>query len=142
MNRVTLIGRLTADPELRTLTSGHMVATFRVATNEHWKDAEGEWKESVDYHRIVAWNTAAERIEKKLKKGEMVFVEGKLRTRGWTAKDGTKRSSTEIVLGGWIPFSAATTAPDGDEPQMEESEGTEEKAEHTEIVWEPDEKER
>lgn len=114
LNRVTLIGRLTADPETRQVNTGQHVTSFRLATNYSWKDDAGAWKESVDYHRLVAWNKIAERVATQFTKGELVFVEGKLRSRGWTAQDGSKRSSTEIIVADIAPMLSQPKAHDAD----------------------------
>ena len=96
VNRVTLIGQLTADPDQSSTTSGQSKATFRVATNYAWKDAEGEWQNGVDFHRVVAWRAIAKLIAQ-MKKGDGVYVEGKLQTNSWVTEDGEKRYSTEVV---------------------------------------------
>src|SRR3989339_529085 len=97
LNRVMLVGQLTADSETSTLESGQQKTTFRVATNYSWKDKSGEWKEGADFHQVVAWRKIAETAAK-FKKGERVLVEGKLHSYNWEAKDGTKRYATEVVV--------------------------------------------
>lgn len=96
MNRVTLIGQLTADPEQTTTAAGQAKATFRIATNYGWKDADGEWQNGVDFHRVVTWRSVAQHMQG-FKKGDGVFVEGKLQTRSWVTESGEKRYSTEIL---------------------------------------------
>jgi single-strand DNA-binding protein len=96
LNRVELIGRLAADPDMRQTTSGITVANFAVATHRLWKTPEGQEKKAVDYHRIVAWHKLGQICGEFLKKGSSVFVEGELRTRDYEAKDGGKRYITEI----------------------------------------------
>ncbi len=96
-NRVELIGNLTRDPELRYTPNGAAVCTFGLATNRTYV-TEGERKEEVDFHRLVAWNKLAELCNQLLKKGIKVFVSGRLQTRQWEAQDGTQRNVTEIVL--------------------------------------------
>ena len=96
-NRVELIGNLTRDPELRYTANGVAVVTFGVATNRTYV-TDGEKKEEVDFHRIVAWNKLAELCNQLLKKGNRVFVSGRLQTRSWEAADGQTRQVTEIVL--------------------------------------------
>jgi len=93
-----LIGNLTRDPELRYTPSGVAVCTFGMATNRSWKDAEGNVKEAVEFHRIVAWGKLAELCSQLLFKGRKTFIEGRLQTREWTGKDNNKRTTTEIVL--------------------------------------------
>lgn len=99
MNKVLLIGRLGADPEMRYLDNGDAVATFSVATSEKWNDKHtGEKQERTEWHRCVGWRRLGEVCGEYLKKGKQVYVEGKLQTREWTDKDGVKRYTTEIVL--------------------------------------------
>lgn len=99
VNKVILYGNLTRDPELKALPSGSQVAEFGVATNRTYKDKEGNKKEEVDFHNIVSFGKTAEVIAQYLKKGRPIFIEGRIRTRSWEAKDGTgKRYKTEIVL--------------------------------------------
>jgi len=97
VNKVILVGRLGKDPEVRHLESGASVANFPIATSESYKDRNtGERKEITEWHNIVLWRGLAEVAEKYLKKGDMVYIEGKLRTRSWE-KDGITRYTTEVV---------------------------------------------
>ncbi len=97
VNKVILVGRLGKDPEVRHLESGAAVANFSMATSETYKDrTTGERKEQTEWHNVVLWRGLAEVAEKYLKKGDMIYVEGKLRTRSWE-KDGVTRYTTEIV---------------------------------------------
>ncbi len=96
INKVIIYGNLTRDPELKALPSGSHVATFSVATNRVYKDAQGARQESTDYHNIVVFGRQAETANQYLKKGAGVFVEGRLQTRSWE-KDGQKQYRTEIV---------------------------------------------
>jgi single-strand DNA-binding protein len=102
LNRATLIGRLTRDPEMRYTPSGAAVTNFSIATNSYGKDAAGERKEYTDFHNIVAWNIGnrhlAELCAQYLKKGSLVYVEGRLQTRSWEGQDGQKKSRTEINI--------------------------------------------
>lgn len=102
LNRVTLVGNVGGDPEIKALQNGSMVANFSVATSESWKDkATGERKERTEWHRIVVWNEGLIKvIEEYVRKGSKVLVEGELQTRDWE-KDGEKRYSTEVVLTGF-----------------------------------------
>lgn len=97
INKVILIGRLGADPELRYTPSGSPVANFRVATSENWVDREGQRQERTEWHRIVAWGKLAELCGEYLSKGRQVYLEGRLQTRQWDDRDGNKRYTTEIV---------------------------------------------
>lgn len=96
-NRVELIGNLTRDPELRYTPNGAAVCTFGIATNRIYV-TEGEKKEEVDFHRLVAWNKLAELCNQLLKKGNKVFISGRLQTRSWEGNDGNQRQTTEIVI--------------------------------------------
>lgn len=98
LNKVTLIGNLTRDPELRYTPQGSAVCSFSVATNRQWTTESGEKKENAEFHRIVAWNKLAEICAQLLKKGRKVYVEGRLQTRSWTGQDGAQRSTTEVVI--------------------------------------------
>lgn len=96
-NRVELIGNLTRDPELRYTPNGAAVSTFGLATNRTFV-SDGEKREEVDFHRLVAWNKLAELCHQLLKKGMKVFVSGRLQTRSFEGQDGAQRQITEIVL--------------------------------------------
>jgi single-strand DNA-binding protein len=96
LNKVLLIGRLGADPEIRYTADGTAVANFRMATNRPVKRGE-QWEEETDWHRVVAWKRLAEICGQYLNKGSQVFVEGQLRTRSWDDQDGNKRYITEVV---------------------------------------------
>lgn len=103
-NRVELIGNLTRDPELRFTPNGTAVCTFGLATNRTYV-TEGEKREEVDFHRLVAWNKLAELCNQLLKKGTKVFVSGRLQTRSWEGQDGQQRQTTEIVVEDMIVLS-------------------------------------
>ena len=97
VNRVILIGNLGADPEIRTLENGAMVAKLRLATNENYRDKSGEWQTQTEWHDIIAWRALAERAQSSLKKGDAIYVEGKLTHRTWQDQDGNNRYTTEVV---------------------------------------------
>jgi single-strand DNA-binding protein len=98
LNKVHLIGNLGADPEAKYLPSGDAVANIRIATTDKYKDkASGEWKETTEWHRIAFFGKLAEIVTQYLKKGSAVYIEGKIRTRKWTDKEGVEKYSTEIV---------------------------------------------
>ena len=101
LNRVTLIGNLGQDPDIRTTQSGSKIAVFSLATNENWTDRRsGERVERTEWHRIVVFNeNLSEIVEQYVRKGDKVYVEGALHTREWTDNDGVKRYTTEITLG-------------------------------------------
>ena len=95
LNKVMLIGKAGGDPEIRD-ANGAKVASFNVATTEHFKDRNGENKEQTEWHRIIAWRHLAEFAESHIKKGTQLFVEGKIRTRKWSDKQGVERYTTEV----------------------------------------------
>ncbi len=95
-NQAIIMGNLTRDPELRTTPTGQSVASFAVATNRSWTDGNGERKEAVEYHEVVAWGKLGELANQYLTKGRKVMVVGRLQTQSWE-KDGVKRQRTEIV---------------------------------------------
>ena len=97
LNRVTLIGRLGKDPEVRRLETGAAVAKFTMATSESYKDKDGNKQETTEWHNVVVWRSLAEIAEKFLKKGMLIYVEGKLTYREYTDKDNVKKFFTEIV---------------------------------------------
>ena len=98
VNKVTLIGNLGKDPELRYTSSGVAVATFSMATSESWKDPEGNAQERTQWHNIVAWRKLAEIVGEYLKKGSKIYLEGRLQYRNYDDKNGVKRYVTEIVM--------------------------------------------
>ena len=97
VNKVVLVGHLGGDPETRYTPSGAAVANFNMATNESWRDANGELQDKTEWHRCVMFGKSAELAGELLKKGQLVYLEGKLQTRNWEDKDGVKRYTTEIV---------------------------------------------
>ena len=97
VNKVILIGNLGKDPEVRYLDSGVAVANFSLATTESYKNKEGERVSQTEWHNIVLWRGLAEIAEKYLKKGNSVYIEGKIRNRKWEDKDGNTRYTTEIL---------------------------------------------
>ena len=96
VNKVILIGNAGQDPEIRHLDSGVSVANFSLATNESYKDKSGERVTQTEWHRVVLWRGLAEVAEKYVKKGELLYIEGRLRTRSWEDKEGLKRYTTEV----------------------------------------------
>lgn len=108
VNKVILIGRLGKDPDVRNLENGAVVANFSIATSETYKDrTTGEKKEITEWHNIVLWRGLAEIAQKFLRKGDMVYIEGKLRTRSWE-KDGVTRYTTEVVADNMTMLSPKT----------------------------------
>lgn len=99
LNRVLLIGNLVDDPESRSLNNGGEVVNLRLATNESWKDKDGNRQERAEYHRVVIFNEGLGKVAKSyLRKGSKVYLEGQLQTRKWTDQSGADKYSTEIVL--------------------------------------------
>jgi single-strand DNA-binding protein len=100
LNKVTLIGNLGNDPEVRSTSGGNRVATFSLATSRSWNDAAGAKQEKTEWHRCVVWNTKssqlADIVERYVKKGDKIYVEGRIEYRQWQDKDGQTRYSTEI----------------------------------------------
>jgi len=100
LNKVTLIGNLGNDPEVRSTTGGNRVATFSLATSRSWNDQSGNRQEKTEWHRCVVWNTKgsqlADIVEKYVKKGDKLYVEGRIEYRQWQDKEGQTRYSTEI----------------------------------------------
>ena len=96
INKVILVGNVGRDPEIRSTQSGTQVANFSLATNERRRDANGEWTDHTEWHKIVVWGRMVGVVEQYVQKGRQLYVEGVLRTRDWEQKDGQKRQSTEI----------------------------------------------
>jgi len=113
VNKVILVGRLGRDPETRYTGSGQAVANFSVATDESYKDRNGERQKRTEWHKIVVWGKQAEIAQQYLKKGSLIFIEGRIQSREWQDKEGQKRTSFEIVannfrmLGGRAESAAA-----------------------------------
>ena len=97
VNKVILVGRLGRDPETRFTSGGQAVANFSVATDESYKDKNGERQKRTEWHKIVVWGKQAEIAQQYLKKGSLVFIEGRIQSREWQDKEGQKRTSFEIV---------------------------------------------
>lgn len=98
VNKVILIGRLGKDPEIRTFEGNNKVANFTMATTERYTDRSGNRVEQTEWHNIAAWRAQADLAEKYLKKGMLIYAEGRLKSRSWDDKEGNKRSTTEIVI--------------------------------------------
>lgn len=97
LNKAMLIGRLGQDPDSRVTKSGSQVVTFSVATNDYWKDKQGNRQEKTDWHNIVAWAQLADFSANYLRKGKLVYVEGRLQTQNWVDSQNVKHYKTEIV---------------------------------------------
>lgn len=158
VNKVILIGNLTRDPELKYTPSGTAVCTFGVATNRTWTTNEGETKEDVQFHRIVAWQKLGELVAKLLTKGRKVYLEGRISYKEFVGKDGLKKNLTEIIMDDFVLFddrrkdgaeesigqataSAPTNAADK-EPEIPvanvEEAPTQQKSENTDVITDDD----
>jgi single-strand DNA-binding protein len=117
LNKVLLIGHLGRDAEVRYTAKGDAVASFSLATTEHWKDKQGNRQERTEWHRVDLWGKLAESVGQYLTKGKAVFVEGKIETEEWTDKDGQKRKTPKIrahqvqLMGGGERAEPTTPAP-------------------------------
>ncbi len=129
LNKVLLIGNLGKDPELSYTASGIAVAKFSIATNERWKDQDGNVQERVEWHNIIVWRKLAEICGQYLKKGSKVYLEGKLQTRSWDDKNtGVKRYTTEVIADDLIMLDSKGSVESGpgdvrtigEEPQVAE----------------------
>jgi single-strand DNA-binding protein len=97
LNKILLIGHLGKDPEIRYTPDGSPVATFSLATSENWTDKNGSRQEHTEWHNIVAWNRLADLSKRFLAKGRQVYVEGRIRSREWSDREGNKRRTTEVI---------------------------------------------
>jgi single-strand DNA-binding protein len=122
VNRVFLVGRLGRDPELRHTTAGSAVANFSLATDERWTDSEGNRQTRTEWHNIVAWQKLAEICGQYLKKGRLVFIEGRIQTREWDDRDGNKRRTTEIVASNMQMLGGRGDTSEVAEPQRQQEE--------------------
>ncbi|OQB44241.1 MAG: Single-stranded DNA-binding protein [Parcubacteria group bacterium ADurb.Bin159] len=131
VNKAIILGNVTKDPQMRTTPNGQNVCSFSVATNRYWKDKDGNSQKEPEFHNVVCWGRLAEIASSYLKKGGLVYIEGRLQTRSWDdkTKDGVKHSRTEIVaeklqLG---PRPSGAIEPSEDKPEeIKEEEGEEE----------------
>ena len=98
INKVILIGNIGAKPEIRTTQNGDKVASFTIATNETWKDQQGQQQTRTEWHKIVIFGGLTQIVESYLDKGSKIYIEGQLRTRKWTNQQGQDQYSTEVVL--------------------------------------------
>ena len=124
LNKVLLIGNLGKDPELSYTPSGIAVAKFSIATNERWKDNDGNLQERTEWHNIVAWRKLAEICGQYLKKGSKIYLEGKLQTRSWDDKNsGAKRYMTEIIADDMVMLDSKGASADtgGESPAAAET---------------------
>ena len=121
LNKMTIIGNLGSEPEMRFTPSGRPVTSFRIATNWRYTTAEGERKEETEWFSVVAWGKLAEQCNQFLTKGRLVYVEGRLRLRTWDGQDGQKRARNEIIADR-VKFLDRQGAPATGEGKPEEAE--------------------
>ncbi|MBI2984628.1 MAG: single-stranded DNA-binding protein [Candidatus Kerfeldbacteria bacterium] len=115
LNKVTLIGNMVRDPESRSLPSGQNITRFSLATNYAWQDAKTKTKkEAVDFHDVIAWGKLGQIVQQYVKKGSKLYVEGRLRNRKYTTKDGQKRTAKEVVADNMIMLGHRTAKPTAD----------------------------
>ena len=117
LNKVILIGNLGQDPEARFTPQGTAVANLSVATTESWKDQSGEMQDRTEWHRIVMYGRMAETASEYMKKGQMVYVEGRLHTREWEDQNQIKRKTTEIRCDNFTMLGRRSDAPQGINPE-------------------------
>jgi len=121
LNKVMLIGHLGRDPEMRYTPSGRPVTSFSIATNRTWNTSDGERHTDTDWFNIVSWGNLAEICNQHLKKGQQVYIEGRLQTRRWDDKEGNKHTTTEVVASEMLILGDRKgTAPDQTEDSREQ----------------------
>jgi single-strand DNA-binding protein len=126
VNKVILIGNVGADPEVRTLESGVKVATLRLATTERGKDKDGNATSHTEWHSVVVWRALADVVDRYVRKGTQLYIEGRLRTREWSTREGEKRYSVEVLcdnlqmIGKKSDSAPAPSEPAPSEPQPTE----------------------
>lgn len=127
LNRATILGRLTRDPEVRTTTTGRTVTNMTVATGRSWKDQSGATQEKTEFHNVVLWGRLGEIAGQYLAKGRRVYLDGRVETRDWTGQDGVKRYRTEIIAENMImldgPRGSQGDAPNDNNSSMPTSNG-------------------
>lgn len=114
LNRAMIIGNATRDPEIKTTTTGQVIAHLVVATNFTWRDQAGNRQSKVEYHRVIAWRRLAEIIKQFVHKGSKVYIEGRMQTRSWDDQMGNKRYLTEVVAENLIILDSRQQGVDGD----------------------------
>jgi single-strand DNA-binding protein len=127
VNKVILVGRLGRDPETRYTSRGEAVANFSVATDESYKDRNGERQKRTERHKVIVWGKQAETAQRYLKKGSLIFIEGRIQSREWQDKEGQKRTAFEIVVANFRmldrrkePDSCGKASPVASEPSAPE----------------------
>ncbi len=115
INKVTLMGSVGRDPEVRYTSEGTAVANFTMATNETWKGKDGEKKEKTEWHRVVAWGKIAENMGEYVNKGDRLYIEGRIQTNEWEDKEGSKRETKEINVMDYVFLSNKNERPKKEE---------------------------
>ena len=141
LNKVFIIGNLTRDPELKSLPSGTQVASFGIATNRVWKDAQGQQQQDTQFHNIVVFGRQAETTAQYLKKGSSALIEGRIQNRSWDGQDGQKKYRAEIIAERvqFGPRSGSTGGGEASTPQAEQSKEKVETIEYPSDDINPDE---
>ena len=111
INKVILVGRLGADPEMKKTSTGQTVTRINLATSENWVNRDGERQEKTEWHRIVVWGKLGESCANHLSKGRQVYIEGRLQTRSWETEKGDKKFSTEVVANQVLFLGSGNTRP-------------------------------
>lgn len=124
LNKVTLIGNLARDPEVRTTPQGASVVTFAVATNFRWTNQAGEKQERAEFHNVVAWRKLADIVGQYLHRGSKVYIEGRLQTRSWDDPQGNRRYRTEIVAENMIMLDRQNSPRSTSEPSAPPADST------------------
>lgn len=119
LNKAMIIGRLTRDPEMRSTPSGANVVSFSVATNRAYTDKDGQKREEVEYHNVVAWRKLADIIHQYVRKGGKIYIEGRLQTRSWDDQSGKKNYRTEIVADNMIMLDNKRSNDNAPPPEQE-----------------------
>lgn len=126
VNKVILIGNIGQDPELRYTSAGIAVATFTLATNESWKDQDGNTQERTQWHNLIAWRKLAEICGEYLKKGSRIYVEGRLQYRNYDDKNGIKRYVTEIIVDQMMMLDSKSSSQADNTSMLSNAQATEE----------------
>jgi single-strand DNA-binding protein len=120
LNKIILIGNLGQDPEIRHTNQGTAMANLRIAVSYRKKDSSGNWGDETEWFTVVVWNSTAENCAKYLKKGRQVYVEGRMQSRKWEAKDGTQKTSWEVIASD-VKFLGSDHKQDGQQQQPQQS---------------------
>jgi len=120
LNKVQLIGNVTADPEVKVVNEDRTVAKFSIATNRSWKNAAGEKQEEVDFHNVVIWWKLAEIVKQYVTKGKKLYVEGRLQNHSWTDENGVKKYRTEIIADSMIMLSGGDKKSNNEDGMIQE----------------------